>query len=150
MIPVEIDPTRVMVGLVVIGFAFFMLGWAIGRRPPSGFIGGPYRGFERQLIAAFTAMEELMVSNTQRLMDKITATDSKLDGYVVVVSHQTDVLQAALDALKAIKDEPTTAAVDAVIADLETHIAASDAAVQKLGDTKETPDPVQPAQPAGT
>lgn len=144
---IVVDVTRLMIGVPLIGFVFFAVGLFIGRRIPKqastlrpargsqhfhGHLSTVHRRIERQINAAFTALEELMTSQTQRLIDEMHSVETKLDGYVSIIDHNSEFMATLLENLGALKDQPTPAAVDTAIASLESHLQGVGVALDKL------------------
>lgn len=153
------DPIDVPKFLLVLWFLLsisFLLGLLIGRRFSkvvpilstfhAGFLSrhknelhGHVTVSTRRILAALAHLEDTMANDTQRLLDGIAAAETKLDVAKVIIVHQTEVLLAAVTALRDMRTGPTTAAVDAALADLDAKIAAVGTVVAALDAADDEP-----------
>lgn len=67
-------------------------------------------------------LEITMDATTRALMDAVTAADSKLEGYVVLLTSSVTAINKAVSTLTALKNEPTSTDIQAVIDQLNSHV----------------------------
>lgn len=132
---IQIDPQALATGMSAIVFVVFVI--------------GILTGLARSRGPSTTQLENLymtLLASTKDLIAAVHAAETKLDGYVTIISANTQVMLAARDALKAVADQPTPAAIAEVIDGLEVHLATADNAIGQLI-TASKPD-AQTAPPA--
>lgn len=157
VLPAAVDVVRLVWGVCGIAFGFFVAGVIIGRRLAPGsptHLDAVHRSLQINLAAAFTCLEELMVTQSQRLIDEMASVGSKLDGYVAIINASNTFSAGLLEQLKAMQGDtgPTKEQVDDAIKGLEGHLAGVGTALTNLAAIGVPPAPTAswspPAVPA--